>query len=133
MQVQLHPPPQRLFDDSGAVGGRANYFRFRLQPDSSIALAARVKRPGKDFVGEQRELFLCENAGIEENTYERLLSDAMLGDRVLFTDQDAVMAAWAAVDNILADPTPSLPYPPGSWGSAQADALIADHGGWHNP
>ncbi len=59
VQVQMHPPPQQLFDDSGPAGfgaeGRANYFRFRLQPDAGITLAARVKRPGKEFVGVQRD------------------------------------------------------------------------------
>ena len=137
VQVQLQPPPQRLFDDSGPAGGRANYFRFRLQPASSIALAARVKRPGKEFVGEQRELYLGEEVEVgaptEESTYERLLGDAMAGDSALFTDQEAVMAAWAVVDPVLADHGPALPYAPGSWGPTAADALIAADGGWHNP
>lgn len=60
VQVQMQPPPQCLFDDSGPAAGRANYFRFRLQPEASIALAARIKRPGKKFVGVQRELYLGE-------------------------------------------------------------------------
>ena len=55
--VELKPPPQRLFDDSApAHGGRANYVRFRLSPNSAVVLAARVKRAGKEFVGDQREL-----------------------------------------------------------------------------
>ncbi|MEO7010638.1 MAG: glucose-6-phosphate dehydrogenase, partial [Caldimonas sp.] len=59
--VQLRPPPQKLFDDSQPVlpvDGRANYLRFKLQPVSAIALAARIKRPGKGYVGDQRELYL---------------------------------------------------------------------------
>lgn len=133
VQVQLQPPPQKLFDDSGAAGGRANYFRFRLQPASSIALAARVKRPGKEFVGQQRELYLGEDGPTAEATYERLLGDAMAGDSALFTDEDSVMAAWAVVDPVLADHGPALPYEPGTWGPSAADALIAADGGWHNP
>lgn len=58
--VELKPPPQRLFDDSRPVAGRANYLRFRLSPSSAVALAARVKRPGKEFIGDQRELHLLE-------------------------------------------------------------------------
>ncbi len=80
VQVQMQPPPQRLFDDSAPAGGRANYFRFRLQPEASIALAARVKRPGKEFVGVQRELYLGEDDPSTMSTYERLLGDAMAGD-----------------------------------------------------
>ncbi len=51
----------------------SNYIRFRFSPDSSIALAARVKLAGQDFVGQQRELFLSEDEPGEETPYERLL------------------------------------------------------------
>ena len=131
--VQLQPPPQRLFDDSHPSDGRANYVRFRLQPASAIALAARVKHPGKEFVGDQRELYLCEDPLKEESTYERLLGDAMTGDGALFTNQDAVEAAWEVVDPVLTNHHAALPYPPGTWGPKAADALIAGDGGWHNP
>lgn len=133
VQVQMQAPPQRLFDDSGPAAGRANYFRFRLQPEASIALAARVKRPGKEFVGVQRELFLCEDASSTMSTYERLLGDAMAGDNALFTGEDAVMAAWAVVEPVLTEHGRVIPYAPGSWGPAEADTLIAGDGGWHNP
>jgi glucose-6-phosphate 1-dehydrogenase len=131
--VQLKPPPTPLFADSASSNGRANYLRFRLSPNSSIALAARVKLVGKEFIGEQRELYLCEDLLGEESPYERLLSDAMSGDSALFTDQDAVEAAWAVVDPVLAYHLPVRPYPDGSWGPPQADALIDTDGGWHNP
>jgi len=61
--VELKPPPAQLFADSAPPAGRANYLRFRLSPDAAVALAARVKRPGKDFVGDQRELEADARAG----------------------------------------------------------------------
>lgn len=133
VQVQMQPPPQQLFDDSGPAGGRANYFRFRLQPEASIALAARIKRPGKEFVGVQRELYLGEDDSSTMSTYERLLGDAMAGDGALFTDEDAVMAAWTVVEPVLAVHGRAKPYEPGSWGPVEAAALIAGDGGWQNP
>ncbi|MEO7938354.1 MAG: glucose-6-phosphate dehydrogenase [Burkholderiaceae bacterium] len=133
VQVQMQPPPQILFDDSGPASGRANYFRFRLQPEAGIALAARIKRPGKEFVGVQRELYLGEDDPETMSTYERLLGDAMSGDGALFTDEDAVMAAWTVVDPVLAGHGVALPYQPGSWGPVAANALIVGDGGWHNP
>ena len=99
--VELKPPPQRLFADSAPTTGRANYLRFQLSPSSAIALAARVKRAGKEFVGDQRELYLLEEQPGEESPYERLLSDAMAGDGALFTREDAVEAAWAVVEPVL--------------------------------
>jgi len=131
--VELKPPPQRLFDDSAPANGRANYLRFRISPDSAVALAARVKRVGKEFVGDQHELYLSEEQPGEETPYERLLSDAMAGNGGLFTRQDAVEAAWSAVEPVLNKHHAAHRYKPGSWGPKQADALIAADGGWHNP
>jgi len=131
--VRLQPTPVALFDDAAAGPGQVNHLRFRLQPASAIALAVRVKHPGKGFVGDRRELYLCEGVPHEDSTYERLLGDAMAGDGSLFTSQDAVEAAWAVVDPVLADHRPALPYEPHTWGPAAADALIGDAAGWNNP
>jgi glucose-6-phosphate 1-dehydrogenase len=131
--VQLQAPLQPLFDDSQAGNGRANYLRFKLQPVSAIALAARVKRPGQDFIGDQLELYLCDDALGGDSAYERLLGDAMAGDGSLFTSQEAVEAAWSVVDPVLAKHAAALPYLPGSWGPEAAEALIAADGGWHDP
>jgi glucose-6-phosphate 1-dehydrogenase len=131
--VELKAPPQRLFADSAPTTGWPNYLRFQLSPNSAIALAARVKRPGREFVGDQRELYLIEEQPGEESPYERLLADAMAGDGALFTREDAVEAAWAVVDPVLKTHPRVRPYKRGSWGPKEADALIATVGGWHNP
>ena len=130
VQIQFKPPAQALFEDAG---GRPNYLRFRLQPTSSIALAARVKNVGKEFVGQQRELYACEDLGGEEAPYDRLLGDAMAGDGSLFTSLESVEAAWTAVDDILANHPKVVAYPPGTWGPKEADALIGGDGGWQDP
>jgi glucose-6-phosphate 1-dehydrogenase len=116
--VELKPPPQRLFADSAPAVGRTNYLRFRLSPSSAVALAARVKRAGKEFVGDQRELYLVEEQP---------------GEEALFTREDAVEASWAVVDPVLKTHHCVRPYKRGSWGPKEADALIEADGGWHNP
>jgi glucose-6-phosphate 1-dehydrogenase len=131
--VELKPPPQKLFADAAAAAGQGNYFRFRVSPNAEIALAARVKLAGEEFIGEQRELYLLEQRAGEEAPYERLLSDAMKGDGGLFTREDAVEAAWMVVDNVLKHHPRARTYKRGTWGPKQADALIAADGGWHNP
>jgi glucose-6-phosphate 1-dehydrogenase len=131
--VELKPPPQRLFADAVPLNGRSNYVRFRLSPNSAVALAARVKLAGKDFVGEQRELYLSEERPGGETPYERLLGDAMAGDGALFTREDAVEAAWAVVDPVLKTHHRVRPYKRHTWGPKEADAIIAADGGWHNP
>jgi glucose-6-phosphate 1-dehydrogenase len=131
--VELKPPPQKLFADATPLTGRSNYLRFRLSPNSAVALAARVKLAGEDFVGEQRELYLLEERPGEETPYERLLGDAMNGDGALFTREDAVEAAWAVVDPVLKTHHRVRPYKRHTWGPKEADAIIAADGGWHNP
>ena len=131
--VELKPPPATLFGDSNPSTGPANYLRFRLSPDAAIALAARVKRAGKEFVGEQCELYLVEELLGAEPPYERLLSDAMAGDGALFTREDAVEAAWVVVDQVLKRHARVIPYKRGSWGPEEANALLRPDGAWHNP
>jgi len=131
--VELKPPPQRLFADSVPKNGPANYLRFRISPNSDIALAARVKLAGSDFIGVQKELSLLQEQPGEETPYERLLGDAMAGDGALFTREDAVEAAWAVVDPVLKKHHRVRPYKRGTWGPKEADVLIAPNGPWHNP
>ena len=131
--VQLKPPPQRLFADSAPADGPANYLRFRISPNSAVALAARVKSVGKEFVGEQQELYLLDNHHGEESPYDRLIGDAMSGNGALFIRQDAVEAAWAVVEPVLNNHQAVHSYPRHSWGPAEADDFIAPFGVWSNP
>ena len=57
----------------------------------------------------------------------------MMGNGALFIRQDAVEAAWAAVEPILENHPSAQPYARGSWGPRAADRLIMNQGGWFNP
>lgn len=132
--VELKPPPQRLFADSVPEEGRTNYLRFRISPNSTIAIAARVKQVGEEFIGEQRELSLLEEHETRtESPYARLLDDALAGRGALFTREDAVEAAWAVIETVLNHHHPVIDYQRGSWGPKEADALFGGDGYWHNP
>jgi glucose-6-phosphate 1-dehydrogenase len=133
VMVELKPPPQRLFADSTPPAAPANYLRFRVSPNSAIAIAARIKLAGKEFVGEQRELYLSEEQAGEEGPYERLLGDALAGNGALFTREEAVEAAWAVVDPVLKEHHTARRYRRRSWGPKDADAIITSDGGWYNP
>jgi len=127
--VNLRRPPLSMLSP-----GQGNYVRFRLSPEVTISIGARVKRPGETLEGEETELsFVDKPEGDEMDAYERLLGDAMEGDPQLFARQDAVEASWAIVDPVLNNPTPVFEYEPGTWGPAEADRLVADAGGWHCP
>src|SRR5665647_3889699 len=130
--VEFKPPPQSLFDDAVQEDARSNYLRFRLSPNPVIALAARVKRAGEEYVGDQHELALLNAQPNEEQPYERLLGGALAGEGGLFTREDSVEAAWTVVEPVLDNHDRAHPYPSGSWGPEEADALIAP-AHWHNP
>ena len=122
------PPLSRLSPEE------SNYFRFRVGPKISIAIGARIKKPGTEQGSIPTELMAVRDAGKEEvDAYERLLTDAMKGDPTLFVREDAVEAAWKVVDPILDDATPVHTYAPGTWGPAEANALIQSSEGWHDP
>ena len=130
--VTLKAPPQNLFGDA-VMQGETNHLRLRLSPHSAIALTVRVKRPGKEFIGDRREFLLLEEQHSEQSPYERLLIDAMNGDGALFSRESAIEAAWAAVEPVLFEHPAVIPYAPGSWGPAAANHFIAADGGWSNP
>ncbi|HEY2730307.1 MAG TPA: glucose-6-phosphate dehydrogenase [Polyangia bacterium] len=129
VMVELKRPPLAHLCPEGH-----NYIRFRLGPDVTIAVGARVKKPGEAMQSELTELsFVHHETGDEMDAYERLLGDAMRGDATLFAREDAVEAAWAVVDPVLDRATPVLEYEPGTWGPAAAEELTADIGGWARP
>lgn len=127
--VKLRRPPlSKLCSDE------VNYVRFRLSPDVTIAIGARVKQPGGQMLTEPTELKVVNQPeGDEMEAYERLIGDAMAGDATLFARQDAVEAAWAIVQPILGTATPFHEYEPGSWGPEAAAQLAAGAGGWQCP
>jgi glucose-6-phosphate 1-dehydrogenase len=133
VRVELKAPPQQVFADSSPLPGDTNYYRFRLNPQVAIAVGARAKKPGEDFVGEEVELYLCNQHPDEMTPYERLLDDALEGEGLLFAREDGVEAAWAVVDPVLNDKSAVIAYAPHTWGPTAADALITADGGWHDP
>jgi glucose-6-phosphate 1-dehydrogenase len=132
--IEFNNPPQVVFKEPPPKMG--NYVRFRLSPKVIIGLGARKKVPGEKMVGEATELSVVDEAdvqgsGVRLADYERLLGDAMNGDATLFARQDVVEAAWAIVDPVIHGPSPMYDYDPGTWGPKEADALVAEVGGWN--
>jgi glucose-6-phosphate 1-dehydrogenase len=129
--VDLKRPPIVLFPDCTAAP--PNRFRFRLSPQVVLSLGARAKLPGETMRGEDVELIACHDRTDEMAPYERLLSDAMRGDQMLFAREDSVEEAWRVVEPVLGDATPLFEYDSGTWGPAEADRLLSDGAGWFNP
>jgi len=129
--VKLKCPPLAIFDAISAA--TSNYFRARLGPEVVISMGTRVKQAGEAMCGEPVELIARHEPRSEELPYERLLGDALRGDATLFTSDDAVEAAWAVVDPVLASSTPVHAYESGSWGPVEAQRIVDGDDVWHDP
>jgi len=126
--ARLRLPPSILHHDP-----KRNYLRFRISPATEIAFGLNVMDPQETGAGESIELLASRHAGANErDAYERVLSDALAGDRTLFAREDYVEEAWRIVDPILKADTAIFPYEPGSWGPTEV-ARIAPVGGWQDP
>ena len=113
VRVMLKAPVPALFD---AATRPANEIRFRLSPDPSITLSASVKKDGEAMVGEDASLIERAQSADDMAPYERLLGDALRGERALFGSEAGVEASWRIVEPVLGNPRPPVIYEPGSWG-----------------
>src|SRR4029079_5620182 len=120
--VELKRPPIALFPDCNAAP--PNRFRFRLSPHVVLSLGARAKLPGEAMRGEDGELVACHDRTDEMKPYERLLSDAMRGDQMLFAREDSVEEAWRVFEPVLGNATPLYEYESGTWGPPEAARLL---------
>jgi glucose-6-phosphate 1-dehydrogenase len=108
-----------------------NVLRITFSPEQSITLTVWVKKPGFDFVLEERELELIHEKNNQDThspeAYERVLFDCIVGDQTRFVSGEEVTAAWQFITPILtvfdtknlANSFTSLPlysYEPGSTG-----------------
>ena len=126
---RLKQPPAVIPEDFR----RSNYFRFRINPDVTIAMGVTMMASGEKLMGEATEIIESTQPGAEEmDAYERVLGDAMAGDATLFAREDYVEEAWRIVDPLLKKGTALYPYEPKSWGPNEVER-VTPPGGWHNP
>jgi len=129
VMARLRRPPLTNFNSEQ---GPQNYLRIRISPEMTIAMAVSVTDPeGK---GRRRavEMVATRHPKPQEvEAYERVLTDALIGDPTLFARQDYVEEAWRIVDPMLQNLPPVIPYDPHTWGSSNQG--IEPPGGWDNP
>jgi glucose-6-phosphate 1-dehydrogenase len=138
--IRFRRPPLQMFDLlSGSTELSTNHLRISIQPDEGIHLRFMTKVPDGGMMMRPAEMnFLFRETFFETpipESYERLLLDALNGDASLFARNDEIVLAWGLVDAIRrgwhGDAAPALQmYEQGSWGPADADALIGRDGRW---
>jgi glucose-6-phosphate 1-dehydrogenase len=135
LTIAFREPPRRMFRAARAFveDYGPDHISFDLGNPGGIITNFLAKVPGPQMrLGQARMEFSYEGSfgtqGLEP--YERLMYDAMLGERTLFTDADGIENLWAASSELLRDPPPLHRYPPGSYGPQKMHELIAPRRWW---
>jgi glucose-6-phosphate 1-dehydrogenase len=132
--IRFRRPPHLMFALPPGAEFEPNTLTICIQPDEGIHLNFEAKVP--DSARATRTVGMnfaySETFGDDAipEAYERLLMDALNGDASLFVRSDGVEASWKIIDPVLqgwqTDAAPPLvSYARGSWGPAEADALLA--------
>ncbi len=140
--IRFKRTPLMLFGEKVHNEAGPNAVILNIQPEESITIMIRAKKPGPSVVVDSIPLgFDYAQFGDQSAAtgYETLLHDCMIGDMTLFHREDSVDASWEIVNPVL-DVWSALPprdfpdYDAGSWGPAAADKLLARDGReWENP
>lgn len=133
--VRFRKPPVSLFKPFQSRPVQANSLVIAIQPDEGFDLYFEIKSPGMGVHIETSDLHFryAEKFQPLPEAYETLLLDVILGDATLFVRDDWVEASWELYTPLLANKPKVVPYAAGSWGPAEADALLRDLGrGWTN-
>jgi len=145
ISIAFREPPKSMFPPGSGVGAQGpDHLTFDLADASKMSLSFYGKRPGPGMRLDKLSLqFAMHDTGLIGDVleaYERLILDAMRGDRTLFTTAEGIERLWQVSTHLLEAAPPVRLYPPGSWGPKSVHQLIAPHAwrlpferAWRNP
>ena len=137
ISIAFREPPKSMFPAGSGVGAQGpDHLTFDLADVSKMSLSFYGKRPGPGMRLDKLSLqFAMHDTGLVGEVleaYERLILDAMRGDRTLFTTAEGIERLWEVSAPLLEAPPPVRFYAPGSWGPNAIHQLIAPHA-WRLP
>ncbi len=130
VSIAFREPPKSMFPDEAGVGlAGPDHLTFDLADTPRLSLSFYGKRPGPGMRLEKASMQFSLGETDQQKdvleAYERLIHDAMIGDRTLFTTAEGVERLWEISDPLLKHPSPLHSYPQGSWGPPEIHELIA--------
>ena len=137
ISIAFREPPKSMFPADSGVGAQGpDHLTFDLADASKMSLSFYGKRPGPGMKLDKLSLqFAMDDTGLVGEVleaYERLILDAMRGDRTLFTTAEGIERLWEVSTPLLEAPPPVRVYSPGSWGPNAIHQLVAPHA-WRLP
>lgn len=137
ISIAFREPPKSMFPEGSGIGAHGpDHLTFDLADASKMSLSFYGKRPGPGMKLDKLSLQFAMHdtgyAGDVLEAYERLILDAMRGDRTLFTSSDGIEQLWEKSVPLLSAPPPVRLYTPGTWGPNVIHSLIAPNA-WRLP
>ena len=137
ISIAFREPPKSMFPPGSGVGAQGpDHLTFDLADASKMSLSFYGKRPGPGMRLDKLSLqFAMHDTGLAGEVleaYERLILDAMRGDRTLFTTAVDIERLWQVSTPLLEAAPPVRLYAQGSWGPKSVHQLIAPHA-WRLP
>ena len=137
ISIAFREPPKSMFPAGSGVGSQGpDHLTFDLADASKMSLSFYGKRPGPGMRLDKLSLqFAMHDTGLIGDVleaYERLILDAMRGDRTLFTTAEGIERLWQVSTPLLEAPPPVRFYAPGSWGPNAIHQLVAPRA-WRLP
>jgi glucose-6-phosphate 1-dehydrogenase len=137
ISLAFREPPKSMFPAGSGVGAQGpDHLTFDLADASKMSLSFYGKRPGPGMRLDKLSLqFAMRDTGLIGDVleaYERLILDAMRGDRTLFTTAEGIERLWEVSTPLLEAAPPVRFYAPGSWGPNAIHQLVAPRA-WRLP
>src|SRR5271170_981572 len=137
ISIAFREPPKSMFPAGSGVGAQGpDHLTFDLADVSKMSLSFYGKRPGPgmrlDKLSLQFAMHDSGHAGDVLEAYERLILDAMRGDRTLYNTAEGIERLWEVSAPLLEDPPPAHSYDLDSWGPNAVHPLIAPRA-WRLP
>jgi glucose-6-phosphate 1-dehydrogenase len=128
--VNFRRPPVWIFKPFDGNAIQSNALVIAIQPDEGFDLYFEIKAPGQGVKIQRSDLHFRYSEVFKPlaDAYETLLLDVLMGDATLFVSDDWVEASWKLYTPLLEKKPKVVPYAAGSWGPAEADALLKDLG-----
>ena len=116
ISIAFREPPKSMFPAEAGVGAAGpDHLTFDLAETPRLSLSFYGKRPGPGMQLEKASMqFSLGETGQHGDVleaYERLIHDAMIGDRTLFTTAEGIERLWEISAPLLEHPPPLRPTP----------------------
>lgn len=112
-----------------------NLLTLKVQPKEGVAFQFNIKKPATVNEIVPATMDFCQPCAYLINTpeaYERLIADAISGDKSRFTSWEEIEKSWLLVDSIYEGHElaglKGYQYEPGTWGPGEADDMLAGLG-----